>query len=148
MEHKKHKMNQEAMYYVTLFFLLLFTAGVSFMLLPLLYFAGNLLAVIITGILGLAFGLFLAFFIKELDLITHHHHAGIWAVFLLGSIINFGIIYYSRQSLSKELPLMTNTADPLVVALVFALCFFIPSFMMARHHAAKHKAQQVQHNKR
>jgi len=77
--------------------------------------------------------------VKDLDLITHHHHAGIWGVFLAGSLINFGIIYWSRISIAEQLPITTNLANPVLIALVFALCFFIPYILTIAHHIEKRR---------
>lgn len=138
---KKLFLSSDANYYLLLLILIIFTAGLSFLLMPLVMIGTPLTVYSITLVTGIVFGLFITIFVMDLDAMTHHYHAGIWAVMLFGSIINFVAIYLNKSIVSDTLMSLspTNPASPLLAAVLFALGFFIPYnfYMISQHKLEK-----------
>jgi hypothetical protein len=126
---QNHRTHQERLYYVLLFFILLFTAGASYLLAPLVLLGGALVPPLVLFVIGVVFGLFIEFFMRELDLVTHHHHGGIWLVFLIGAVINFGLVYANSHLFAEQLGIRISATTPAFSALALALGFFIPYFI-------------------
>ena len=121
----------ETTYYLLVCFLVLFTASIAFLLTP-VFLLGNLfVSAVITIIVGLSFGLFTSSFIKMLDQLTKHHHAGIWAIVGLGAIFSFTAIflYASSERLAETLG-FTPLPNPFFVGALFALSFLLPHLLM------------------
>ena len=140
---KKPFLTLNANYYLLLFILIIFTAGLSFLLMPLVLIGKPLTVYSITLVTGIVFGLFITIFVMDLDELTHHHHAGIWAIMLFGSIINFVAVYLNKNIISSTLMSLSpeNPASPVLAALIFAIGFFIPYniYMINQHRLDKSK---------
>ena len=129
MKHKnKHRKTHETMYYLLLLVLVLFIAGCAFLLLPLILVATPIVVYIITFILGGVFGVFLIYFIKDLDVLTHHHHAGIWFVVLVSSIINFLSIFIITAEF-RNFTGIHYLANPFLTAIIFSAGFLLPYYI-------------------
>lgn len=140
---KKPFLTLNANYYLLLLILIIFTAGLSFLLMPLILIGTPITVYSITLVTGIVFGLFITLFVIDLDTLTHHHHAGIWAIMIFGSVINFVAIYLNKNMISSTLLSLspTNAASPVLAAVIFALGFFIPYnfYMISQHRLEKSK---------
>lgn len=130
-------------YYLLLIILIIFSAGLSFLLMPLVMVGSPLTVYSITLVTGIVFGLFITIFVMDLDKLTHHHHAGIWAVMLFGSLINFVVIYLNKSIITSPLVSLSpqNPVSPVFAALLFTLGFFIPYniYIISQHKLEKLK---------
>jgi len=139
-ENKRELLRQNAMYYTLLFFLLVFIAGAAILLVPVIALATSYLATFIIAILGLAYGLFVTYFIKELDMMTKHHHAGIWAVFIFGTLLNFSLI--SPRILGATTVFLTGYVSTSRYAFIFSLGFLLPYFLYLHDEARKNNVER------
>ena len=111
---------RDTTFYILLFGLIFVSAGAAFLLIPMLLFLGWF-GYLVTAILGLSIGLLVNHFIHDLDDLTKHHHAGIWLVIILSSILNFFIIYMSVPVNVSEHALTAST--------LFAGMFLMPNLI-------------------
>jgi hypothetical protein len=121
--------------------LLLFTLGLAFLLTPLLLVGNSGIAYGVVTILGLVFGLFITFFVKDMEALSKHHHAGIWIVVLLGSLISFAIFSTASSQLAIFIGGSGEVyANSVVLGLLFSAGFFTPYFLFLveqHYHSAK-----------
>ncbi len=120
----------ETTYYLLVCFLVLFTGSIAFLLTPIFLVGDLIVSSIITIIVGLSFGLFTSSFIKMLDQLTKHHHAGIWIIVSLGAILSFTAIflYASSERLAEALGFVP-LPNPFFVGALFALSFLLPHLL-------------------
>jgi len=123
----------DATYYLLLVLLVFFTSGLAFLLLPLMLIGGSLVTYLTLVFLGVAFGIFVSVFIKDLERLTKHHHAGIWAVILFGSVINFLMVYVHSSSARETISEAGYyVADPVFSGIIFSLGFMLPYFLLLK----------------
>ncbi len=129
----------ETTYYLLVCFLVLFTAGVAFLLTPLLLLGDIVVSAIITIIVGLAFGAFIASFIKMLDQLTKHHHAGIWIIISAGALLSFTSIYlYASSDRMTGVLGFAPMPNPFFIGALFAVSFLAPHLLtFIEEHKAK-----------
>lgn len=128
---KEHDIISETTYYLLVCFLVIFTLAIAILLTPLFMLGDLVVSGIITGIVGISFGAFTASFIKMLDKITHHHHAGIWIIVSLGAILSFtAIYYYTASERVTEILGFTPLPNPVFVGALFAASFLLPYLLM------------------
>lgn len=125
MEQQK-KLLREATYFLLLALLVVFTVGIAFLITP-LYLAGSIYtSILVTVIVGLSFGAFTLAFIKMLDLMTKHHHAGIWVSVFGGSIMGFVLIYIGVAYEHAGVQGLHELPNPILIASIFSASFLLP----------------------
>lgn len=108
------------LYYWLLAVLILFTVGSAYLLAPLLVVEAGIISYLLTGFLASIYGGFVVIFVHDLDEITHHHHIGVFATMLVGSLASFVVLW---SGLSGELAPGFRGVG---LALTFSAFFFFP----------------------
>lgn len=130
----------DATYYLLLLLLVFFTAGLAFLIMPLML-VGNVFVTYLTlTFLGVSFGIFVSVFIRDLERLTKHHHAGIWAIVLFGSIINFVAVYLNSLDIMTAFANREFVSNPFLAGLLFSASFAVPYALFL----VKNKKRSVQ----
>lgn len=133
-----YKILQESGFVLLILVILVMTAGIGFVVVPLLLIFDNFAAYAIAAIMGLAMGALVNRFVHDLENLTHHHHAILWMLSLMSAILNFSAVYFG---IVNNNPLWSSDLVPLEIAvwgaLIFSIGFFVPLFLEMLHLAKK-----------
>lgn len=117
----KRRKQHELLYYLMLVVVIIFISGMLFLLSPVIYF-GNILSLYIVLItIGISLGAFLKGFMKDLDELTHTHHANTIITILVIATINF-IAITTAYTIYTEKTLYLS----ILSAMVLTISFLIP----------------------
>lgn len=127
----------QAAFFMLVLVVLLMTASIGFVVVPLLVIFNNFLAYAIAIILGLAMGSLVNRFVHDLEDLTHHHHATLWIIVLLSSILNFSAVYMGLSLNNPFWSVDVSLNIAMSGALVFTTAFFVPLFVEMLHLSKK-----------
>jgi len=128
MKKKKRNILDELSYYTLVVLLAIFVSGIAYLMMPILLIAGTYIGYALLFIIGLIFGTFVAFFVDDMDHLTHHHHAGVWIIVILGSILSFISIWLNTPLAPQRVNDVMFGPPPnaLIAGLIFSISFLIP----------------------
>ena len=131
MNKKKRNVLDELSYYILIVLLAIFVTGIAYLMMPILLIAGTYIGYALLLIIGLIFGTFVAFFIDDMDHLTHHHHAGVWMIVILGSVLSFIAIWINTPLAPRRVPdtMFGPVPNALIAGLIFSISFLIPYFI-------------------
>ena len=104
---------QEKAYLLLILGLTVFLAFLSYFLTP-IFFVGGVIGYLITCIVGLGMGWFIAIFMSEIDYLTKHHHASLILVVVVCSSVFFSTIN------------VDYIKAPFINSLIFIVSFITP----------------------
>ncbi|MCC7575032.1 hypothetical protein KO361_05555 [Candidatus Woesearchaeota archaeon] len=121
MAKPKRKKIHEALYYLTVLITIIFISAMLFFISPILFFGHYFYVYIVLMTIGVTLGAFLKGFLKDLDELTHKHHAGLIIIVLIAAMLNF-------VSLTTALTIHINKSIhfSILSALIFTISFLIP----------------------
>lgn len=110
---------ENKVYYGFLVALVIFIVGSTYALAPLFVVSQGGLSFGITFLIALIYGTFTVLFVEDLEIITHHHRAGVLTTVLISSILGFFSVFFGSLNIA-------SARLPLGYALLFSAGFFIP----------------------
>lgn len=131
MNKKKRNILDQLTYYILIVLLAIFVVGIAYLMTPILLIAGTYIGYSLLLIIGLVFGIFVSFFVNDMDYLTHHHHAAVWLIVIFGSILSFVAIWINAPMTPERVhePLYGPQINALVAGLFFSISFLIPYFL-------------------
>ena len=131
-ENKRHigaKFLDKTTYWALLFLLIIGNAVCSAFLIPLIFAFQGTFAIVITTILGFAFGVFFSILIADIKKTEKHHIKGLFAALIVSGIVNFALI--ARMSI--EFSTLTGLAlrhDPYLIGEIYLFAFLTPHIVL------------------
>lgn len=123
--------------YVLLLALLFMTAAIAIVMIPIIV-ALQGYSYYFIAILGLVFGLLIDHYVIHLGNFEKKHHASIWLIVILGSLMNFFVLYLTIPINLGEYAFKAAT--------LFAFCFLVPNIITIIFHKHK-KENKLKHHK-
>ncbi len=104
---------QEKAYLLLILSLTVFLAFLAYFLTPIFY-VGGIIGYLITCIIGLGMGWFIAIFMHEIDYLTKHHHASLLLVVVVCTSVFFSTINveYAKAPWANSLVFIVSFITP------------------------------------
>lgn len=127
-EDKKHisiKYLDRLLYWALLALLVISNIVGAIYFLPFLFAFDNFFIIIITGVIGMTFGMLFSALIQDIKKIEHKRHEKLERILFISAIINFLLILAFARDFDKR-SVLSIVYSPVMVGAVFFIAYLLP----------------------